>query len=378
MIRLKANDATKQIVRVRQKNSSIPHELVAVKIRKADGSVKTLHTMEYYPREPIQISSSIITADVTLGRTASYLLVHVSDISEATKRQIVPITASLLRGNAVASGIANGSKALAYAKAGAYALFAGGIVGSIASAYAEAVSDALVVSTPTALSAARGYAAGASVGSYALFAGGASDTAVSTTVNAYTTALVRSTPTALGTARRGAAGVSGASMAMIAGGLAFDGYTKKLNVDLYTTALVRSSGTSLGNQASSTFGVVGAAALTGGFILYALFGNFEIYNPSGVKQTTIVCPLFTPGALQTMCAATLEGQQAALFMVRHEKNMNLLNSVFRVNSSFVFHQEVVAPFSFEDGIGMGIGKHIFFPGDERTAMMPALQPYKQV
>ena len=105
-------------------------------------------------------------------------------------------------------------------------------------------------------------------------------------------------------------------MAMIAGGLAFDGYTKKLNVDLYTTALVRSSGTSLGNQASGTFGVVGAAALTGGFILYALFGNFEIYNASGVKQTTIVCPLFTPGALQTMCATTLEGQQAALFMMR--------------------------------------------------------------
>ena len=65
-------------------------------------------------------------------------------------------------------------------------------------------------------------------------------------------------------------------------------------------------------------------------------------------------------------------------MMRYEKSMNMVTSVFRINSSFVFHQEVVATFSFEDGIGMGIGKHAFFPGEERTAMMPALQPYKQV
>ena len=92
----------------------------------------------------------------------------------------------------------------------------------------------------------------------------------------------------------------------------------------------------------------------------------------------MACPLFMPGALQTMCAAPLEGQQAALFMMRYEKNMNIVTSIFRVNSSIVFHQEVEAPFSFDDGIGIRIGKHVFFPGDERTAMKPALQPYKQV
>ena len=60
MIRLKTSESTKSIVRVRQKKSVLPREMVAVKVRQSDGSVKTLHQLEYYPREPIPISTSII------------------------------------------------------------------------------------------------------------------------------------------------------------------------------------------------------------------------------------------------------------------------------------------------------------------------------
>ena len=83
------------------------------------------------------------------------------------------------------------------------------------------VSGELVHSTPTALSAAREFLAGASVGNYALFAGGVYDIfsgSYRNVVDAYNTDLVHSTPTALSVARGHLAGASVGNYAMFAGG----------------------------------------------------------------------------------------------------------------------------------------------------------------
>ena len=105
---------------------------------------------------------------------------------------------------------------LAGASVGDYALFAGGDTGSYSSVV-DAYDTELTRTTPTALSTARGQLAGASVGDYALFAGG--DTgSYSSVVDAYDTELTRTTPTALSTARLGLAGASVGDYALFAGG----------------------------------------------------------------------------------------------------------------------------------------------------------------
>jgi hypothetical protein len=127
---------------------------------------------------------------------------------------------------------------LAGASVGNYALFAGGQ--SSSSSYSNAVDaydTSLTQSTPTALSVARGMLAGASVGNYALFAGGyGSSPTHKDTVDAYNASLVRSTPTALSAARRRFAGASAGNYALFAGGYSgnfrdtVDAYTPQASV----------------------------------------------------------------------------------------------------------------------------------------------------
>ena len=92
-------------------------------------------------------------------------------------------------------------------------------------------------STPTALSAARNYLAGASVGNYALFGGGTASS-YSSVVDAYDTSLTRSTPTALSAARNYLAGASVGNYALFGGGTTGSGSGV---VDAYKNDYIRAS-----------------------------------------------------------------------------------------------------------------------------------------
>src|SRR5690606_19714 len=98
----------------------------------------------------------------------------------------------------------------------------------------DAYNTSLTRSTPTALSRARRYLAGASEGAYAFFAGGYTGTGnnMSNAVDAYNASLTRSTPTALSRDRDTLAGASVGYYVLFAGG-----YTSSSNysnaVDAY-------------------------------------------------------------------------------------------------------------------------------------------------
>src|SRR5690606_16685282 len=109
----------------------------------------------------------------------------------------------------------------------------------------EVPDGEIIHSTPTALSVARGYLAGASVDNYALFAGGNTDHAgYSNGVDGHDPALTRSTPTALSAGRQSLAGASVGDYALFAGGeLGFSYYTSTVNA--YNASLTRSTPTAL-------------------------------------------------------------------------------------------------------------------------------------
>ena len=152
----------------------------------------------------------------------------------------------------------------------------------------------LVRSTPTALSVARRYLAGASVGNYALFAGGSSgSSSYRDTVDAYAASLVRSTPTVLSVARDNVAGTSVGDYALFAGG--YDGGDKS-TVDAYDVSLVRSTptvlsearrylaGASVGDYALFAGGISGTGGYRDTVDAYTLQGPVTILNmPIGTK-----------------------------------------------------------------------------------------------
>ena len=106
----------------------------------------------------------------------------------------------------------------------------------------DAYNAALVRSTPTNLSQARGYVSATTVGNYALFGGGATtllNTDNSNIVDAYNIDLVHSTPTNLSQARGNIAATTVGNYALFGGGYITDDsnvFKYYDNVDAYVAS----------------------------------------------------------------------------------------------------------------------------------------------
>lgn len=153
------------------------------------------------------------------------------------------------------TALASASAYMASASVGNYVLFTMGIdLNPISDANpsrstVDAYNASLTHSTPTVLSQARAYGAGASIGNYALFAGGFTRTTTGTRthysiVDAYNTSLTRTTPTGLSLARSFLASASNSNYAIFAGGdtgtsASSPSYT--MVVDAYNSSLTRST-----------------------------------------------------------------------------------------------------------------------------------------
>ncbi|MDR1922801.1 MAG: hypothetical protein LBQ66_00385 [Planctomycetaceae bacterium] len=119
---------------------------------------------------------------------------------------------------------------------GSYALFAPD--GTLSNKIEAYNSDLTKVTVPVLSQTKHNVSEGASVGDYVLFGGGWT-TAYVATVNAYNSSLVRSTPTALKTARIQMGGVGNGEYALFIGGDNANGVSG--TVDAYNSSLVRSN-----------------------------------------------------------------------------------------------------------------------------------------
>lgn len=120
---------------------------------------------------------------------------------------------------------------------GNYALFAGGLDGSVSMNNVTVYDTSLTKTTATALSAARPHLAATTIGEYAIFGGGIGyyDNP-SKIVDAYDSSLTRTTPTALSTARGELAATTVGNYALFAGGRINPTPTFSNTVDAYTLA----------------------------------------------------------------------------------------------------------------------------------------------
>ena len=186
------------------------------------------------------------------------------------------------------TGLSQVKSSLVATAVGNYALFGGGVgADSAYFATVDAYSGALVRSTPTSLSQVRSGLVTTAVGNYALFGGGSVlDSSFNftyfATVDAYSGALVRSTPTSLSRARGRLAATAVGNYALFGGGS--DGFSSSsylATVDAYSGALVRSTPRSL-SQARGDLAAtaVGNYALFGGGVVAgsAFFATVDAYN----------------------------------------------------------------------------------------------------
>lgn len=183
-------------------------------------------------------------------------------------------------GTAAALSVARSGGAAAVAN-DTYAVYAGGYAYSTGGqSVVDAYNRNLSRSTPTALSTARYYGAGASTGEYAVCAGGSTTSAVSNVVNAYNASLVRSTPTALSAARQHLAGAKVGNYALFAGGHTNIGETSvSAVVNSYSSTLTRGTATAL-SQAR--------AQLKGNHVgSYALFASGLLSGNSLVADAVV-------------------------------------------------------------------------------------------
>jgi hypothetical protein len=172
---------------------------------------------------------------------------------------------------------------LAGASIGDYALFAGGKDGTTNHNVVDAYTSSLVRSTPTALSVTRRVLAGASVGDYALFAGGWNGTTYYNVVDAYNSSLTRTTPTGLSQARWYLAGASIGDYAIFAGGNT--GSASNV-VDAYTSSLVRSTPTALSQARWYLAGAsIGDYAIFAGGYTGSASNVVDAYNSSLTRTT---------------------------------------------------------------------------------------------
>lgn len=185
------------------------------------------------------------------------------------------------------------------ARAGQYALVAGGLGTDSNTSNVDAFDASLTNTSATNLSSARAQIGGASAGGYALFAGGykyaSSQGTYYNTVDAYSETLTKSTASSLPSRMAQTIGVTLKTRALYAGGRTQNGSTAPASYTdiacVYDTSLTRSTATSLTQKrAQHAGGAVGEYALFAGGVKqqnysYVGMDSVETYNASLTKST---------------------------------------------------------------------------------------------
>ena len=142
-----------------------------------------------------------------------------------------------------------------------------------------------IKSSPTNLSTARMYLAGASAGEYGILGGGYTTGSLRTdSVEAYNANLVRSTATSLSSAKSQLAGASAGEFGLIAGGETSSSVYSS-TVDAYSPSLVKTSAPSLNQSRNRLVGVTfGEYALFGGGNSGAASSVVDAYDSDLVKH----------------------------------------------------------------------------------------------
>lgn len=182
------------------------------------------------------------------------------------------------------------------ARAGQYALVAGGLGPNSDTSNVDAFDASLTDTSATNLSSARRGIGGASAGGYALFAGGYtatnSQSTYYNTVDAYSETLTKSTASSLPSRMVRTVGVTLKTRALYAGGYTQNGSTAPMPITdiacVYNTSLTRSTATSLmQKRAHHAGGAVGEYALFAGGVKDGTnsLDSVEAYNASLTKST---------------------------------------------------------------------------------------------
>lgn len=158
---------------------------------------------------------------------------------------------------------------------GGYVLYAGGYTTSDYSATVDVYNSDLTRLTPTSLSIARHFSAGASTLNYGIIAGGNSG-GYREDVDAFNIYLVRMSPLSLGYPYARLTGISGYGLAMFAGG---HGWSENPRTNSFDDSLIRSSQQNL-RQSRYLLG----SAQVGGYIL---FGCGATENSKSLGETAM-------------------------------------------------------------------------------------------
>ena len=162
---------------------------------------------------------------------------------------------------------------LAGASVGNYVIFAGGEVVEVVddgestwpTNKVSAFNSSFTKSSPTTLSNAACFHAGASVGNYALFGGGHNMSyGTITNMNAYNASLTRSAPTALAKSRAQLRATAVGNYALFGGGFSSDNSTRTF-VDAYNASLTRTTATAFSIARYDSY----AATTLGNYALFS-------------------------------------------------------------------------------------------------------------